>query len=152
MANEFWMFAVNVACHWGSLLTSGVIAVAVMIVEHWINRNIAWRNFILIMGLGLFVSCFLAWHDEHSNSEVLKIEKSDLTSQRGILQAKLDAAQSQINQLLSQLSGRPPIITTTIPRSWSLSEQQQHEFRNQLEGTKAAFIVIANMGNEQSVR
>jgi hypothetical protein len=116
MPNELWMFLVNFFCHWGSLLTSGAFAVLLMIYEHWKNRNITWRNFILIMGLGLFVSCFLAWRDEHHNSEVLKLQKSDLTDKRNVLQARLDASQDEVAHLRDELSRRPPAARVEVIR------------------------------------
>jgi hypothetical protein len=67
MSIEIWMFIANVVSHWGSLLTGGLIAVAILAIEHWLNRNITWRTFVYVVGVALFISCFLAWHDEHHN-------------------------------------------------------------------------------------
>jgi len=108
MPNEIWMFAINVICHWGSLLTGGVIAVAILFIEHWTKKNITWRTFLYAVGTAMFMSCFLAWHDEHHNAAVLKEEKSQLSSEKGVLQCRLDAKQNEIDGLRDELSKRPP--------------------------------------------
>ena len=99
------MFLVNVVQHWQSLLTGGLIAMAVFIYEHKKGKSVPWRVLVGIMGLCLFISCYLAWHDEHQNSEALKRDKAKLTSDKGALEARVDEKQNQINQLLSQLGG-----------------------------------------------
>ena len=79
MLNEFWLFVVNVAYHYPSLVTGGVIALGIMLYERIRRKNIPWQIFLVVMGSAVFLSCFLAWHDEHHNAEILKQEKFNLT-------------------------------------------------------------------------
>lgn len=108
MPNEIWVFAINVIRHWGSLLTGGAIAVAILFIEHWTKKNITWRTFLYAVGAAMFMSCFLAWNDEHHNAEVLKAEKSQLSSDKVVLQLRLDDKQSEIDGLRDELTKRPP--------------------------------------------
>jgi hypothetical protein len=118
MPSEFWMFIVNVLSNWQAIVTGGVIAVAILLIEHKINRNLTWKFLWYILGVALFVSCFLAWHDEHHNAEELKVEKSDLISQRNTLQVKVDDKQQEIDHLRDELANRTPhvVVTTEQPR------------------------------------
>lgn len=112
------MFIVNVLANWQAIVTGGVIAVVILLIEHRLNRNLTWKVLWYVLGGALFVSCFLAWHDEHHNAEVLKGEKSNLTSDRNVLQAKLDDKQHEVDRLRDALAGRPPQvqIAKSVPR------------------------------------
>lgn len=118
MANELWLFFLNVIAHWQALLTGGLLALAILIYEHRNGKNVSWRFLLSLMGMALFVSCFLAWHDEHHNSEVLEHDKSKLTGQRDALQAKLDDKQKENDSLRDELSKRPlmPKLEIVEPR------------------------------------
>ena len=75
---------------------------AILLLEHYLKRSLSWKVLWYILGAALFVSCFLAWRDEHNNAEILKDQKSALTSERNVLQAKLEGKQDQIEQIISQ--------------------------------------------------
>jgi hypothetical protein len=118
MPSEFWMFVVNVLANWQTLLTGGFIAATIFLVEHKMNRNVPWKVIGYVLGGALFLSCFLAWHDEHHNAEVLKVEKYNLTSQRNSLQVKVDDKQQEVDHLRDELANRPPhvVVTTDQPK------------------------------------
>jgi hypothetical protein len=107
MAQEFWLFILNVAYHYPSLLTGGVIAVGIMFYERIRKKNISWRTFLNILGFALFLSFFLAWRDEHHNAEVLKQEKSNLTVLNASLQGQIGTKQQEIDRLRDERINRP---------------------------------------------
>lgn len=102
MIGEFWMFVFNTLAHWQSLLTGGIIALFILFVEHYKRKSISWRALLLIMGISLFISSFLAWRDEHQNSEILKVENAKLVGDRNVLQAKVEEKQNEIEQIRRQ--------------------------------------------------
>lgn len=103
MISEFWMFVFNTLAHWLSLLTGGIIALSIFLVEHYKNKSISWRALLLIMGTSLFISSFLAWRDEHQNSELLKVEKATLVGEQSVLQAKVKEKQNEIEQRVNPI-------------------------------------------------
>lgn len=127
MWREFWMFIPNVIEHWAALLTGGVIAFSIFMYEHRKQEAISWRILVTILGVALFISCFLAWHDEHANSETMIKEKSQAYSDLGTCRANLQSettradvndqavhnAQSNLNTCMAAIGKNIP---STSPR------------------------------------
>ena len=93
MANEFWPFAVSVASHWVSLLTGGIIVLTIGVWERLTRKSVPRQLYFAIMGSALFISCFLAWREEHSKTEHLALEFQEVNplspTQRESLRASL---------------------------------------------------------------
>ncbi len=83
---------------WQALLTGGVLAVLVMLIERVRKKPLSWATFGTIMGIALLWSCFLAWRDEHAtlirltNQERMETDK--LNGDIGELRADLKAART----------------------------------------------------------
>lgn len=71
MMTEFLKFGSEVFSHWQSLLTGGIIAVAILIYESLAKKSLTWRALLYVMGLALLISCFLAWRDEFHRANEL---------------------------------------------------------------------------------
>jgi hypothetical protein len=123
MANNIWIFIVNVGAHWTTLPLGGVLGMVILLIEHRLKRSLSWKVLWYILGAALFVSCFLAWQDEHHNAEVLKDQKANLTSECNVLQAKLESKQDEINQM---------ILVRTTPRSNEATEKVRHSIQDKI--------------------
>jgi predicted secreted protein len=126
MFNEILLFLFNVLHHWLALVTGGVIVLLIALYEYKKGKSVPWRRYQFIMGLALFVSCFMAWHDEHHTAEILKLEKSQLTNEKSALQAKLEGKQNEIDLLRDELTKRPAGTDDTKER------QRRQAIRKQL--------------------
>jgi cell division protein FtsB len=107
MLHEFWLFVVNVACRYPPLVTGGVIALVIMLYERIRKKVVPRKIFLAVMGSALFLSCFLAWHDEHHNAETLKQDKRELAVSNGALRAQVATKQEEIEHLRDELANRP---------------------------------------------
>jgi hypothetical protein len=123
MVNNIWMFLVNVGAHWTTLPLGGVLGMAILLVEHKLKHSLSWKVLWYILAGALFISCFLAWQDEHHNAEVLKDQKADVTSERNVLQAKLESKQDQINQM---------VVAQSIPRGNEATEKARRPIQDKL--------------------
>jgi len=82
----------------------GVLALVDLIATKLLHKPLEGRVFTYL-GIGLlFVACFQAWIDEHSNSEQLIKEKSELVQQRNYWKALSDAKDQTIRETVAALS------------------------------------------------
>jgi hypothetical protein len=78
---EFWEFTKSVINHWQTLGTGGIITFLILWWEKY-YKSLSKRIFALVFGgLFLFLSCFLAWRDQHRYiQDIIKEKtKSDTT-------------------------------------------------------------------------
>jgi hypothetical protein len=112
MLKEFWLFVANVLANWQATVTGGCIGVAILLIEHWTKKSLTWRALWYLLAFGLFMSCFLAWHDEHRNSEVLIMDKADVTAKLASCAGDLKAAEAVRRLLNSQAVSQQGTINT----------------------------------------
>ena len=112
MLTEFWTFIANVLANWLATVTGGIIAVIILLIEHRTGRSVTWKALWSLLGFGLFVSCFLAWHNEHRNSEVLIKEKASISGQLASCTAN-SRASNAVRQLLETQTGSQQLTIDT---------------------------------------
>jgi hypothetical protein len=102
--HNHWLFIGNVFTHWVSAM-SGIVSLTLGIVEYFRKQKVEGVIFCVIAVLFLFVSCDLAWQDEHRNAQLAIAEKSDAYSEKNFWQAQSyekDNALRSRDQLLAQ--------------------------------------------------
>jgi hypothetical protein len=65
MLREPWKFLIAVVSHWGPLLTGGVFAVSIFVLEHKSGKPLSFRVISGIMLAALGIACYRAWRDEY---------------------------------------------------------------------------------------
>lgn len=67
--------------------------------EHWKGKNISWRVFRYVMVVSLFVSCFLAWREEHLALGKVSKERSDLEIEKARLKGQIEEKSKRLEDL-----------------------------------------------------
>lgn len=151
MFSDLGLFLFALWDHWQALVTGGLLAVFMMLVERARKKPLSWKVFAAIMAVALLWSCFAAWRDEHaelanlsaqerSETEIVKKEigglKGDLKAAQAS-NAEKDKRLGDLQFLLDQrpLHQRPPTITIQPPpppvpteRAWLVAERVTAEF------------------------
>jgi hypothetical protein len=89
MIREIWKFLTGVFRHWGPLLTGGVFAVSILLVEHFSGKPLSWQAISRIMLVALGVACYRTWRDEYRK----RVKAESLLRKTGAnLTGSIDAA------------------------------------------------------------
>jgi len=61
---EFPTFVWAVLHYWAAVVTGGVFALVLAVIEHK-RGQISWGRYVLILALSVFVACYFAWREEN---------------------------------------------------------------------------------------
>jgi hypothetical protein len=147
MVNEFWMFVGNVLANWLSTITGGVIATVILLIEHKFNKNVTWKVLWGFLGFGLFVSCFLSWHDEHHNLQQVIAEKADFAGKLSTCSGHLEAMSVKADILDSQTRNQQSQINT----DQTLVASQQSTLNSSQLATNSCLLALGKQGSPSSL-
>jgi hypothetical protein len=93
--DELKLFARAIFSHWLTLMSGGVIIVAVGIFERVTSRNVSWSIYVTLICVLIVVSSFLAWRDKHNELLDKSLEanslKQELANEREPIRREFDA-------------------------------------------------------------
>jgi hypothetical protein len=151
MFSDLALFLLALWNHWQALVTGGLLAVAVMLIDRARKQPLSWRTFGIIMGLALLWSCFEAWQEEHTRLVSLK---ADLTDARlALSEARGDLKASQTNNAeKDKRIGDLQLLLDQKP-----APQQQQPIINVRPGppapsTERSWLVISNITPDFTAR
>ncbi len=74
MRSDISEFLRGVSAHLFGLLSGGIVAFVVALLEHWSGRSLSPSIYVSIVAIGLFVSCFVTWREQfHARGHLLNI-------------------------------------------------------------------------------
>lgn len=82
------LFVRAIFSHWLTLMSGGLIIVAVGIYERATSRNVSWSIYVALICVLIVVSSFLAWRDKSHEIDELKQE---LANEREPIRREFDA-------------------------------------------------------------
>jgi hypothetical protein len=96
MLSDLGSFLFALWDHWQALVTGGLIAVVIVLVERRRDKPLSWRSFLIVMGIALLWACFGAWRDEH-------VERGKIAAGHLTLQENLDELRADIKSARNDL-------------------------------------------------
>jgi len=91
--------------HWTTLMSGGIITVALGIFERFSGKNVPLWVYGMILIFFVFLACYLAWRDERRQSQVNKSKQDELIKQlqdQAIQKARRKELREQLGELFRE--------------------------------------------------
>jgi hypothetical protein len=108
-------FFAAILIYWISIVTGSVIAAGLWLLEHYWKKAITWGWCVAIALFSLFISCTLAWIDEHD--ALVSAQQKVTTNEANSAQKVIEIRRSQRAQMERFFYQVTEIIERPLPRA-----------------------------------